>query len=75
MLFIVRHQTSRTVDEADAALTASTALHLCRWARLQGTGARLDHGTADYAWDVLATMTPPNTALRPISRQGSGFQG
>ena len=79
MLFIVQHQTSELwmklmLHELGAALRSvanddlPTAFKML--ARVSKIMEQLVH-----AWDVLATMTPPEySALRPYLAQSSGFQ-
>ncbi len=79
MLFIVQHQTSELwmklmLHELHAAIAhiardeLSTAFKML--ARVSRIMEQLVH-----AWDVLATMTPPEySALRPYLAQSSGFQ-
>ncbi|MBL0919751.1 MAG: tryptophan 2,3-dioxygenase [Hydrogenophaga sp.] len=79
MLFIVQHQTSElwmklVLHELHAAIAhiardeLSTAFKML--ARVSRIMEQLVH-----AWDVLATMTPPEySALRPYLAQSSGFQ-
>jgi tryptophan 2,3-dioxygenase len=79
MLFIVQHQTSELwmklmLHELRAAIThisrdeLSTAFKML--ARVSKIMEQLVH-----AWDVLATMTPPEySAMRPYLGQSSGFQ-
>jgi len=79
MLFIVQHQTSELwmklmLHELHAAIThisrdeLSTAFKML--ARVSKIMEQLVH-----AWDVLATMTPPEySAMRPYLGQSSGFQ-
>ncbi|WP_312305092.1 tryptophan 2,3-dioxygenase [Pulveribacter sp.] len=79
MLFIVQHQTSELwmklmLHELAAAkrLIAQDALQPAfkMLARVSKIMEQLVH-----AWDVLATMTPPEyTAMRPYLGQSSGFQ-
>lgn len=79
MLFIVQHQTSELwmklmLHELKAATQnlASDRLQPCfkMLARVSKIMEQLVH-----AWDVLATMTPPEySALRPYLAQSSGFQ-
>lgn len=79
MLFIVQHQTSELwmklmLHELRAAMAMIrddrlpiAFKHLARVSRVM---EQLVH-----AWDVLATMTPPEyTAIRPFLAQSSGFQ-
>ena len=79
MLFIVQHQTSELwmklmLHELQAAMTAlvegNSALAFKMMARVSRIMAQLVS-----AWDVLATMTPPEySALRPHLANSSGFQ-
>lgn len=79
MLFIIQHQTSELwmklmLHELAAAQTDLAADHiqpcLKKLARVSKIMEQLVH-----AWDVLATMTPPEySALRPYLAQSSGFQ-
>jgi tryptophan 2,3-dioxygenase len=79
MLFIVQHQTSELwmklmLHELRAAIdsVAADALPAAfkQLARVSKIMEQLVH-----AWDVLATMTPPEySALRPYLAQSSGFQ-
>lgn len=79
MLFIVQHQTSELwmklmLHELHAAVNniASDELNAAfkQLARVSKIMEQLVH-----AWDVLATMTPPEySALRPYLAQSSGFQ-
>ena len=79
MLFIVQHQTSELwmklmLHELRAAIghIARDELQLAfkMLARVSKIKEQLVH-----AWDVLATMTPPEyTAMRPYLGQSSGFQ-
>ena len=79
MLFIVQHQTSELwmklmLHELRAAIghIASDELQMAfkMLARVSKIMEQLVH-----AWDVLATMTPPEyTAMRPYLGQSSGFQ-
>ena len=79
MLFIVQHQTSELwlklmLHELRAAVAAVAADRLGAafkmLARVSRIMAQLVH-----AWDVLATMTPPEySAIRPYLAQSSGFQ-
>lgn len=79
MLFIVQHQTSELwmklmLHELQAAMTAlvegNSALAFKMIARVSRIMAQLVS-----AWDVLATMTPPEySALRPHLANSSGFQ-
>jgi tryptophan 2,3-dioxygenase len=79
MLFIVQHQTSELwmklmLHELNAAADAvrrdALPLAFKRLARVSKIMEQLVH-----AWDVLATMTPPEySALRPYLSNSSGFQ-
>jgi len=79
MLFIVQHQTSELwmkllLHELDSAIAhvAADALPAAfkELARVSKIMEQLVH-----AWDVLATMTPPEySAIRPWLAQSSGFQ-
>src|SRR5690606_32289202 len=79
MLFIIQHQTSELwmklmLHELCAATgdLAADRLQPCfkKLARVSKIMEQLVH-----AWDVLATMTPPEySALRPYLAQSSGFQ-
>ena len=79
MLFIVQHQTSELwmklmLHELRAAIAAVAGDRLGvafkMLARVSRIMAQLVH-----AWDVLATMTPPEySAIRPYLAQSSGFQ-
>ena len=79
MLFIVQHQTSELwmklmLHELQAAMAhiANNELQMAfkMLARVSKIMEQLVH-----AWDVLATMTPPEyTAMRPYLGQSSGFQ-
>jgi tryptophan 2,3-dioxygenase len=79
MLFIVQHQTSELwmkllLHELHGAIAhvAADELHEAfkQLARVSKIMEQLVH-----AWDVLATMTPPEySAIRPFLAQSSGFQ-
>ncbi len=79
MLFIVQHQTSELwmklmLHELQAAMRGIAADELPdafkKLARVSKIMEQLVH-----AWDVLATMTPPEySAIRPYLAQSSGFQ-
>ncbi|NBX14615.1 MAG: tryptophan 2,3-dioxygenase [Betaproteobacteria bacterium] len=79
MLFIVQHQTSELwmklmLHELQAAMSCMAQDDLPSafkmLARVSQIMAQLVH-----AWDVLATMTPPEySAIRPFLAQSSGFQ-
>jgi len=80
MLFIIQHQTSELwmklmLHELRAAIAdvAKDALSdaFKKLARVSKIMEQLVH-----AWDVLATMTPPEySAIRPYLANSSGFQG
>ena len=79
MLFIIQHQTSELwmkllLHELRAAIADVAADELSdafkKLARVSKIMAQLVH-----AWDVLATMTPPEySAIRPYLANSSGFQ-
>jgi tryptophan 2,3-dioxygenase len=79
MLFIVQHQTSELwmklmLHELTSAMASVAQDELPdafkKLARVSAIMAQLVH-----AWDVLATMTPPEySAIRPYLAQSSGFQ-
>ena len=79
MLFIIQHQTSELwmklmLHELHAAIANIAADELSdafkKLARVSRIMEQLVH-----AWDVLATMTPPEySAIRPYLGQSSGFQ-
>ena len=79
MLFIVQHQTSELwmklmLHELQAAMAGITQDQLPdafkKLARVSRIMEQLVH-----AWDVLATITPPEySAIRPYLAQSSGFQ-
>ncbi|OWW22313.1 tryptophan 2,3-dioxygenase [Noviherbaspirillum denitrificans] len=79
MLFIVQHQTSELwmklmLHELHAALRQMQKDELQPAFKMLARVARIMEQLV-LAWDVLATMTPPEyTAIRPWLGQSSGFQ-
>ncbi|HYC41424.1 MAG TPA: tryptophan 2,3-dioxygenase [Noviherbaspirillum sp.] len=79
MLFIVQHQTSELwmklmLHELHAALRQMQRDDLQPAFKMLARVARIMDQLV-HAWDVLATMTPPEyTAIRPYLGQSSGFQ-
>lgn len=79
LLFIVQHQTSELwmklmLHELRAAITAVGADDLPPAFKMLSRVSRIMEQLV-HAWDVLATMTPPEyTALRPSLGSSSGFQ-
>ncbi len=79
MLFIVQHQTSELwmklmLHELHAALRQMHMDELPPAFKMLARVARIMDQLV-HAWDVLATMTPPEyTAIRPYLGQSSGFQ-
>ena len=79
MLFIVQHQTSELwmklmLHELRAATAAVAADRLAAAFKMLARVSRIMEQLV-HAWDVLATMTPPEySALRPYLAQSSGFQ-
>jgi len=79
MLFIVQHQTSELwmklmLHELYAVLAAVRQDQLMAASKMLARVARIMDQLV-HAWDVLATMTPPEyTALRPYLGASSGFQ-
>ncbi len=79
MLFIVQHQTSELwmklmLHELRAAIAAVAADRLAPAFKMLARVSRIMEQLV-HAWDVLATMTPPEySALRPYLAQSSGFQ-
>jgi tryptophan 2,3-dioxygenase len=79
MLFIVQHQTSELwmklmLHELNAARAQMHAGDLPPAFKMLARVARIMDQLV-HAWDVLATMTPPEyTAIRPYLGQSSGFQ-
>ena len=79
MLFIVQHQTSELwmkllLHELDAAIAAIAADRLPPAFKMLARVSRILEQLV-HAWDVLATMTPPEySAIRPHLASSSGFQ-
>lgn len=79
MLFIVQHQTSELwmklmVHELTAAIDNITEEHLGEGFKKLSRVSRIMEQLV-HAWDVLATMTPPEySAIRPYLANSSGFQ-
>ena len=79
MLFIVQHQTSELwmklmLHELGAALRCVSSDALPSAFKMLARVSRIMEQLV-HAWDVLATMTPPEyTAVRPYLGQSSGFQ-
>ena len=79
MLFIVQHQTSELwmklmLHELRAAVAAVAADRLAPAFKMLARVSRIMEQLV-HAWDVLATMTPPEySAIRPYLAQSSGFQ-
>ncbi len=79
MLFIVQHQTSELwmklmLHELQAAIACVAADELGRAFKMLARVSRIMEQLV-HAWDVLATMTPPEyTAMRPYLGASSGFQ-
>lgn len=79
MLFIVQHQTSELwmklmLHELRAAVAAIAADRLPGAFKMLARVSRIMEQLV-HAWDVLATMTPPEySAIRPYLAQSSGFQ-
>ncbi|RSZ57969.1 tryptophan 2,3-dioxygenase [Massilia atriviolacea] len=79
MLFIVQHQTSELwlklmLHELQAVRTKLRAGELPPAFKMLARVARIMDQLV-HAWDVLATMTPPEyTAIRPFLGASSGFQ-
>ena len=79
MLFIVQHQTSELwlklmLHEMQAVRTNLRAGELAPAFKMLARVARIMDQLV-HAWDVLATMTPPEyTAIRPYLGASSGFQ-
>jgi len=79
MLFIIQHQTSELwmklmLHELDAAVASIRADHLQPAFKMLARISRIMEQMV-HAWDVLATMTPPEySAVRPFLAQSSGFQ-
>jgi len=79
MLFIVQHQTSELwmklmLHELRAAVAAIAADKLGTAFKMLARVSRIMEQLV-HAWDVLATMTPPEySAIRPYLSASSGFQ-
>ena len=79
MLFIVQHQTSELwmklmLHELTGAIAAIRAEQLPPAFKMLARVSRIMEQLVK-AWDVLATMTPPEySAIRPYLAQSSGFQ-
>ena len=79
MLFIIQHQTSELwmklmLAEIGAAMRDIRADHLPPAFKKLARASRIFEQLVN-AWDVLATMTPPEyTAIRPYLGPSSGFQ-
>jgi tryptophan 2,3-dioxygenase len=79
MLFIVQHQTSELwmklmLHELQAAVAKVAADELPEAFKMLARVSRIMEQLV-HAWDVLATMTPPEySALRPYLANSSGFQ-
>ena len=79
MLFIIQHQTSELwmklmLHELRAAVAAIAADELAPAFKMLARVSRIMEQLV-HAWDVLATMTPPEySAIRPYLGKSSGFQ-
>jgi tryptophan 2,3-dioxygenase len=79
MLFIIQHQTSELwmklmLHELRAAVAAVASDELAAAFKMLARVSRIMEQLV-HAWDVLATMTPPEySAIRPHLGQSSGFQ-
>ncbi|MEP7298248.1 MAG: tryptophan 2,3-dioxygenase family protein, partial [Burkholderiales bacterium] len=79
MLFIVQHQTSELwmkllLHELTAAVQCVTRDELGAAFKMLARVSKIMEQLV-HAWDVLATMTPPEySALRPYLSNSSGFQ-
>ncbi len=79
MLFIVQHQTSELwmkllLHELSAAVRCVAADDLGSAFKMLARVSKIMEQLV-HAWDVLATMTPPEySAIRPYLSQSSGFQ-
>ena len=79
MLFIVQHQTSELwmklmLHELHAACAAIAADEMASAFKMLARVSRIMEQLV-HAWDVLATMTPPEySAIRPYLATSSGFQ-
>jgi tryptophan 2,3-dioxygenase len=79
MLFIVQHQTSELwmklmLHELEAAIARIASDELASAFKMLARVSRIMEQLV-HAWDVLATMTPPEySAIRPYLAKSSGFQ-
>jgi tryptophan 2,3-dioxygenase len=79
MLFIIQHQTSELwmklmLHELHAAIAAVARDELGAAFKMLARVSRIMEQLV-HAWDVLATMTPPEySAIRPYLASSSGFQ-
>ena len=79
MLFIVQHQTSELwmklmLHELSAAVQAVASDDLGSAFKMLARVSKIMEQLV-HAWDVLATMTPPEySAIRPYLSNSSGFQ-
>lgn len=79
LLFIIQHQTSELwmklmLHELGGAIDAIAADRLAPAFKMLARVSRILEQLV-HAWDVLATMTPPEySAIRPYLGQSSGFQ-
>jgi len=79
LLFIVQHQTSELwmklmLHELHAAIACVAADDLSRAFKMLARVSKIMEQLV-HAWDVLATMTPPEySAMRPYLASSSGFQ-
>jgi tryptophan 2,3-dioxygenase len=79
MLFIVQHQTSELwmklmLHELRAAIAAIAADRMAPAFKMLARVSKIMEQLV-HAWDVLATMTPPEySAIRPYLARSSGFQ-
>jgi tryptophan 2,3-dioxygenase len=79
MLFIVQHQTSELwmklmLHELHAAITSISQDRLSAAFKMLARVSKIMEQLV-HAWDVLATMTPPEySAIRPYLASSSGFQ-
>lgn len=79
LLFIIQHQTSELwmklmLHELNAAIAHVASDELPKAFKMLARVSRIMEQLV-HAWDVLATMTPPEySAIRPYLAQSSGFQ-
>jgi tryptophan 2,3-dioxygenase len=79
MLFIIQHQTSELwmklmLHELEAAMAQITQDELATAFKMLARVSKIMEQLV-HAWDVLATMTPPEySAIRPYLANSSGFQ-